>query len=193
MVWATIAAIIATPFVALAILLAVVASGLAHLGPTPRKHLNPVPIAASACPYVVLMHTAANNFQIAEPIIGMAVDEHGKLLSWPQTRARLAPTLAALEYSIQASEPHFPPQVQQQLTIAAEAAREGRAQLAVAHDGTDLSNRTTPILARGQLAFGYASDLVGQRCGVPLGADDNTFLYPFRTITTIGSSSGSRP
>src|SRR5712692_315322 len=49
-------------------LVTLVANDLSHIGQAkPRKHLKPIPIAASACPYVRLMHTAANNFQIAQP------------------------------------------------------------------------------------------------------------------------------
>src|SRR5712692_6735558 len=71
-------------------LVTLVANDLSHIGQAkPRKHLKPIPIAASACPYVRLMHTAANNFQIAQPLLGVAFDEHGHVLPWPETRARL--------------------------------------------------------------------------------------------------------
>ena len=35
-----------------------------------------------------------------------------------------------------------------------------------------LEGSTSGELDRGKLAFGYAGDLVGRRCAVPLGADD---------------------
>ena len=163
---------------------AVVATVLPHIGQAkPRKHLEPIPIAASTCPYVRLMHTAANNFQIAQPLLGVAFDEHGQVLPWPETRARLDSALTSLEASIQASEPQFPRQIQHELSITLRAVREGRVQLAAANDGADLITDTRPVREMGKRAFGYASDLVGKQCGVMLGADESTLLYPFTTTT----------
>jgi hypothetical protein len=156
------------------IAVAVLLVGTPSFGPTSRSHRKPIVIAASACPYVALMHTAANNFQAAEPAFGFALDEHGNQLTWPQTRSRLDKSLKALAYAIQASAPHFPPEVQSQLGVAADAVREGRQQLAVATDGKDLSIRTSSVLNLGKEAFGWASDLVGDQCSVPLGADNIT-------------------
>ncbi len=149
-----------------------------------RKHLQPIPIAASACPYVRLMHTAADNFQRAEPVLGTALDEHGNALPWPQTQARLKTTLESFDTTIQISESHFPPPIQRQLETTLREVRAGRVQVAVARDGSDVWTRTEPMLERGKLAFGYASDLVGKQCGVMLGADDSTWLFPFNTTTT---------
>ena len=170
-----------------AILVVLAANALSHMFEVKeRKHLDPIPIAASACPYVVAMHEAANNFQIAAPIGGFAFDAHERLLTWPETRARLAPALEALELSIVVSKPHFPDRVQHQLALALRETRNGRAQLPLANDGSDFFHRTESHLERGKLAFGYASDLVGERCGVSLGADSSTMLYPFMTTTSAG-------
>src|SRR6478736_3477273 len=88
-VWGVAAIAIVAPL-AVAILLATIASGLGNLfsfeGPE-RKHLDPIPIAASACPYVVLMHQAANNFQASVPLPGLALDARGRPVSWPHARA----------------------------------------------------------------------------------------------------------
>jgi hypothetical protein len=171
------------------IYVAVVANVFSHIGPAkPRRYLKPIPIAASACPYVRLMHAAADNFQVAQPVLGVAFDEHARVLPWPDTRARLDAALKSLEAAIQASEPQFPPQIQDQLSVTLSAVREGRVQLAVANDGADLVIATGSVREKGKLAFGYASDLVGKKCGVMLGADDSTVLYPF--TTTTGPRSG---
>jgi hypothetical protein len=169
----TIPAVVLGIFVA-GITVAVLLFEAPSFGPASRTHLKPTVIAASACPYVALMHTAANNFQAAEPAFGFALDEHGNQLTWPQTRSRLDRSLKALAYSIRASTPHFPPEVQSQLVVAADAVREGRQQLAVATDGKDLSIRTSSVLNLGKEAFGSASDLVGDQCSVRLGADNIT-------------------
>ncbi len=174
------------PF-AVVIVLATFANALGHLfdfGPEERKHLDPIPIAASSCPYVVLMHEAANNFQASVPLGGMlGYDARGRPRTWPQARARLATTLAALEVSIAGSRPHLPAPVRRQLVVALREIRSGRAQLPLARDGDDFWQRTQDELDRGKLAFGYASDLVGRRCEVTLGADDASMPYPFGTAT----------
>src|SRR3981189_534100 len=100
--------VMALAIFAAGIAVAVLLFGTLSVGPASRTHLKPIAIAASACPYVALMHAAANNFQAAEPAFGFALDEHGNQLTWPQTRSRLDRTLKALGYSIQASTPHFP-------------------------------------------------------------------------------------
>jgi hypothetical protein len=175
------------PF-AVVIMLATLGSALSRafdFGLPERKHLDPIPIAASACPYVVLMHQAANNFQASVPALGiLGYDSRGRPLTWPQARARLTTTLDALEVSITGSRPHLPAPVRRQLVVALREIRSGRAQLPLASDGPDFWSRTQDELDRGKLAFGYASDLVGDRCGVPLGADDASMPYPFGTATS---------
>jgi hypothetical protein len=172
---------------AVVIVLATFASALGNLfdfNLPERKHLDPIPIAASACPYVVLMHEAANNFQASVPPLGMpGYDARGRPLTWPQVRARLTTTLDALEVSIAGSRPHLPAPVRRQLVVALREVRSGRAQLPLARDGSDFWDRTRDELDRGKLAFGYASDLVGHGCAVPLGADDSSMPYPFGTAT----------
>ena len=171
--------------VTIVVFFVLLANGLSHLGPKERKHLKPIPIAAAACPYVVAMHKAANRFQIVAPFGGIAFDAHEKLLTWPQIHARLEPALATLELSIVVSRPHFPTPVQHQLALALRDVRKGRVQLALARDGNDLDQRTSTLFAHGQKAFGYASDLVGDQCGVRLSADSSTQLYPFMTTSSV--------
>jgi hypothetical protein len=167
------------------LLLVLVGHALSHLDVAhARNHLKPVPIAPSACPYVALMHTTANNFQIAEPVLGFAFDQYGNALSWEQTRIRLDAALKSLEATIQASEQHFPVPIQQQLDLTLGAVREGAAQLPLARDRVDLMNRMAPIGEKGRQASGRASDLIGKQCGTTLGADNSTFLYPFGATTT---------
>jgi hypothetical protein len=179
------------PF-AVVIVLATFASALSHafdFGGEERKHLDPIPIAAGACPYVVLMHQAANNFQASVPPLGiLGYDARGHPLTWPQARARLTAALDALEVSIVGSRPHLPAPVRRQLVVAVREIRSGRAQLPLASDARDFWDRTKDELDRGKLAFGYASDLVGHRCGVTLGADDASMPFPFGTKTSFGTT-----
>jgi hypothetical protein len=172
--------------VILAIAANVLANGLFDLRvPPPRKHLKPIPIAASACPYVSLMHAAANNFQSAEPsIFGVELNTDEQPVPWPQERVHLNTTLSALETSIVIGIAHFPAPIRQQLAVTLAAVREGRVLVARSHNGQDLPSSGQPPFDTGQLAFGYASDLVGTQCGVTLGADSNITLYPVVSTTT---------
>jgi hypothetical protein len=149
-----------------------------------RKHLDPIPIAAQACPYVKLMHEAANRFQIAYPILGMSLDSHQHQLTWSQTRQRLGRATDVLDVAIAAGTPHFPKRVRDFLEVARVDVVAGRRQLAVATNAQDFSTRTTSQLHDGRTAFGFAGDLIGHRCGVELRADDGTMLYPFMTSTS---------
>lgn len=141
------------------------------LQPKGREHLQPIPIDIAACPYVAVMHEAANQFQVAYPPLVIAYDANGNELSWPDTKARLAPAAAFLEDSITASIPHFPPKVQWYLTMVRDDLRGGREQLAAATDGYDFFSRTYKAYADGKLAFGYAGDLIGHQCPSQLGAN----------------------
>ena len=157
-----------------------------------RRHLQSIPIDVAACPYVTEMHEAANQFQIAYPTLGTAFDADQRPLTWPETQMRLGQAAAVLEDSITASLDQFPPQVVSHLAIARDALREGRAQLVLARDGMDFSTRTSGLMEHGQLAFGYAGDLIGRQCPVPLRADTETMLYPFSTSTVPESSTTTR-
>jgi hypothetical protein len=148
-----------------------------------RDHLEPIPIDVAACPYVTAMHDAANQFQIAYPTLGTAYDANQQPLTWQETQVRLDRASAVLEYTIAASVERFPTQVQRYLMSARDALTEGRAQLSVASSGSDFATRTSHLLQEGQLAFGYAGDLIGSQCPVPLRADSDTMLYPFLTST----------
>lgn len=161
--------VIATPVILIAMALSQFSESLSHIGE--RKHLQPIPISASACPYVALMHAAANYYQGNVPVFGFAFDERGGTVPWSQERPHLDETLRLLKGSIVASREHFPDRIRAQLAVTVGAIDEGRAQLAQATDGFDVMNRSRPALERGQRAFGFASDLVGHQCRVGLGAD----------------------
>jgi len=181
----------ATALVVLAaMVLAGIGDSLSHVGE--RRHLKPIPIASGACPYVALMHDAANDFQAHEPpIFGVFIDDDGRPLPITEERTIVDPPLARLEFAIAVSRPHFPAAVRTQLAIAQNAAHEGRAELAQAKDSTALMSSTTQSLSTGQQAFGYASDLVGTQCGHGLGADSGvgSAVFPATSSTTIASRS----
>ncbi len=167
-------AVAMVPVVLVAIFVALAVSSFSHIGE--RKHLKPIPVAAGACPFVKAMHEEATQLQAAQPFFGVGFDAHGGMLSWRQTRARLARAGARLEFSIAGGLPQFPPEVQHYLAEVRDKVHAGRAQLRAARDAPDLIRRTSSLWADGQAAFGFAGDLIGRQCGVQLGADDETTL-----------------
>jgi hypothetical protein len=145
------------------------ARSFGHIGE--RDHLKPIPVAESACPYVVAMHNAANDFQSATPIFGLAPDAHGIMRPWPQARPALSHAADVLDVTIAAGIPHVPPQVQTYLTRVRVDIDGGRRQAALAATPDAFLARVEPLLENGKTAFGFAGDLVGHACSVDLGAD----------------------
>jgi hypothetical protein len=149
-----------------------------------RKHLAPMLISARACPSVESIHQAANDLQIAYPVIGSSYDAKQRPLTWPQTRERLRRAANRFEFAIVAGTTQFPVRVQRYLAAARDDVVVGRRHLIEAHDAPDFFNRTRSLFEHGQRSLGYAGDLVGRRCRVELQADPDTFLYPLLTTTT---------
>ena len=135
-----------------------------------RTHLQPITIDPASCSYVEDMHRAAKQFQHAYPVFGIAYDSDHRVLTWTEIQLRLAAAADVLDYSITASVDQFPTQVQWYLTAARDDLRIGRTQLPALRDGYDFVMRTSDLYADGKQAFGYASDLIGNQCAVPLGA-----------------------
>jgi len=179
-----------TLMVAAATVLVGLGDSFSHVGE--RRHLKPIPIASGACPYVALMHDAANDFQAHEPVFGLMLDTNGRPVPIAKERTIVGPPLARLEFAIAVSRPHFPAAVRTQLAITQNAAHQGRAELANATDPVALMNGTTSLLSTGQQAFGYASDLVGTQCGHGLGADSNVGPYFGAGATPSSTTIASR-
>jgi hypothetical protein len=152
-------------------------SGLGNIDP-PRKHLKEIPIAASACPYVRVLHEIANDVQRNEPVPALLGDNSQTLLAWPTPsgarKDRFNGALVALDLGITVSNTHFPPAVQRYLSTTQHADRQGRAQIAHVYYGLLPEQPASGLLGTGEESFGYASDLVGTQCGVRLQADNST-------------------
>jgi hypothetical protein len=143
-----------------------------NLGVEPRKHLKPIPVSRTVCPYVQLMHAAANAFQAVSPARNLAPYLQGKPAQWPKVRADIAHRLDVLDHAVEVGRTAaFPRPIERRLAATAAGVRAGEVQLVRAHDAFDLLNRTSAVLSNGQVSFGEASDLVGNACGVQLAAD----------------------
>jgi hypothetical protein len=136
-----------------------------------RDHLTPIPIAKSACPYVVAMHDAANEFQNEVGSFDLAVLLYPPARPWPQSRPALRHAADVLDVTIAAGIPHVPPPVRTYLTRVRIAIDEGRRAAAVAATPNAFVARVEPLIAKGRREFGYAGDLIGHACSVDLGAD----------------------
>ena len=109
---------------------------------------------------------------LAAPLAPLAGNSAGNIhaVPWPTTRTALRNTADTFELAIAVSEPHLPAPVRNQLYLVVASLRHGLVQLNVAHDDQDLIGRTYMLFSTGQQAFGYAGDLIGTQCAVPLGA-----------------------
>jgi hypothetical protein len=115
------------------------------------------------------MHEAAGDFEKAMPFLGMGFDKHGKLMPWWRTKARLLRATDRLDFAVVASTPRFPPRVQRYLVKVHKDLTLGRPKLVNLRNGARLSDRAQNLIDDGDTAFGFAGDLVGKQCRVPLG------------------------
>jgi hypothetical protein len=155
------------------VVVALVAISRIDLGIHGRDHLDPIPIAKEACPYVIVMHAAATEFQRVYPFPTHTVHTTE---GWSEQRGRLAAASGSLEQAIKIGSPHFPKPVRARLTTTVRALRRGDRELLVASSGDDLVGRTLQLYADGVSSYGEASDLVGGQCGTWLRADGPPLL-----------------
>ena len=134
-----------------------------------RPRLEPIPVSPKVCPYVRVMHAAANDFQRVSPInvLGATTPDAA---SWPARQTRLKESLDGLELGIVVSRPYFPARIRERLGVVLASIRSGRPQVDRAGSDVDLIVRAADQFQRGQYAFGDASDLVGDACAVHLAA-----------------------
>jgi hypothetical protein len=133
-----------------------------------RQHLQSIPIDRAACPSVRGIHAAAGDLQASLPFFGSVFDEHGKLMPWGTAQTRIRRSGLALEREIEMGLPTFPWRVRSYLLQVLDGLKAGRVYLEEATDPSDFSRRTERVYTDGKEALGYAGDLVGNQCGVPL-------------------------
>jgi hypothetical protein len=156
-----------------------------------RPRLNPITIAATACPQVRIIHLTADGFQLALGSAESGTDQHGQPMSWPVARNQLDTAMQRLDTAITNGAPHFPEAIRTYLTTTQLDLRAGRTQLGVSRDAQDMTSRTQTLLDEGKTAYGNASDLVGQQCDVPLRADTSTGWFTTTTTPTTPTSPGT--
>lgn len=134
-----------------------------------RRHLEPVPIdRAAACPHVESVHAEAQRFvdvfsDGSWPGVGLLTAD-----DWTVRQLELDQAMARLDFAVAAALPTLPAQVQIELAAVRQLLAEGRLRLAATTAGGDLIGPATRLYSEGQQHLGWAGDLVGAQCAVPL-------------------------
>jgi hypothetical protein len=135
-------------------------SGL--FGP-PQGALKPIPIPASACPFLRVVSATANDANHWD--VGLNADD---LKSWQAFGTQLAPTLASLETSLVVAIPHVPSPVASQLSATLRQVVIGRPKLLSTRSFSDYVQQTNGAVSTGYYHLARASELVGNACGFKL-------------------------
>jgi hypothetical protein len=160
-----------------------------QVGTNERRHLDEIPIdRADACGKVESIHEALGSFtdSYAAARFGISPEDWKALRTgsasghspeasatppraWPTVEADVDGAAQRLDLVIADAIPHFPRRLAKELSIVRESIADGRRQLADVDDAQELDSLTGRAFDRGQLHTGYAGDLVGDQCSVPLG------------------------
>ncbi len=169
--------------------IALVVWGLAGTGPfdiavgNDRPRLDPIPIPETACPIVEVIHREADHFQQTYTnarFATLVVEDTDA--PWPDQKQELDDAARSLDLAIALGAPAFPPRITKHLNLVRQALHDGRTLLATTTRPARLI-RVDDVFRDGQEQFGYASDLIGRQCPVPLRANSYT-LVPASTTTT---------
>jgi hypothetical protein len=128
-----------------------------------RKRLEPIPIAASSCPYLRQVHDAAE--PAGKTYLDALVSHRTDPRAWPIEAAQHAQQLAVLELTLSAAIPHVPPRVATELERVKTNVAAGREALGAAGSESDYVSRSSGQVFDGVDALANASDLVGDACG----------------------------
>jgi hypothetical protein len=122
--------------------------------------VKPIPIPATACPYLRVVHVAAS----AAGVDWFTALGYGAAKQWQPFARQLEPKLTVLESSLVASIPHVPHPVARDFEDTAH-------QIVIGHSPTasrnvnDYLNRTNSAVITGWSALNHASELIGNACG----------------------------
>jgi hypothetical protein len=158
-----------------------------------RRHLSEIAVSPAACPSVESIHSAANQLQLVYTSASAGFDVHLGTSPWPELQSELEQAAGSLDSTIERGLPVFPRPLRHQLSAVRVALAVGRRRLATVTVQQQLDNTTGGLFASGQEHFGYASDLVGNQCSVPLQADDDSTFLALVTRTTASPPTDQLP
>jgi hypothetical protein len=127
-----------------------------------RKHLAPIPVPSTACPYLAPVREQANALN------DLWWHEIGGSLGSRPFLPELELRLVALQQSAASAAPRLPAPIATRLRAMSLYIQAGRPELARARTATDLIADAKFELFDGLHTLADASDLVGSACGAPL-------------------------
>ncbi len=137
------------------------------------KHFTPIPVAATACPYLREVHDKAE--AAGRAFLNVLRGQTGE---WRTEAAQHAQLLAAFELTLRAVIPHVPPPVATELKTVRMKVAAGRIEVAAAPSAGEYMRLSTAQAFEGTIALGNASDLVGNACGFKLSPDVSSSPTP---------------
>ena len=159
----TIVGLVVALVIAIVVAVGIAMSSVKPLGDLgTRPPVKPIPISATACPYLRSVSATAS---AANYSAGLAASD-GK--SWRAFAHRTAPALASFERSLQLAMPHVPRPVAAQLRVTLRQVVIGRPALMRSRSSADYLDRTNGAQLIGFSALADASSLVGNACGLTL-------------------------
>lgn len=123
-----------------------------------RTVLKPVPVPASACPYLRRVHDTAGSAGQAQWQVDSLTDFH----------AQLGPNLVAFESALRAALPRVPVKVATSLREVLVHVSVGVRQLDTSRSAAEYETASSGDVLAGLDALNDASDLVGNACGFRL-------------------------
>jgi hypothetical protein len=145
---------------------------VASVGDIGSKHLKPIPVPASACPYLHEVHDKADvAARTYWDVLTGQTDPRG----WRTKAAQHAQQLAAFELTLLAAVPHVPAAIATELKTVRVKVAAGREEVAAARSASEYVRRSSGQAFDGTVALGNASDLVGNACGFTLSPSSYAF------------------
>ena len=122
--------------------------------------VKPIPIPATACPYLRVVHVAASSAGVD----WFTALGYNTAKQWQPFALQLEPKLTVLETSLVASIPHVPRPVARDFEDTAHQIVIGRAPTA-SRNVNEYLKGTNGAVITGWSALNHASDLIGNACG----------------------------
>jgi hypothetical protein len=123
--------------------------------------VKPIPIPAAACPYLLVLHVAADSAGVG----WVKALDYNTTRQWRPFAVQLAPKLAVLETALLVASVHVPRPVASDFTDALHQVAIGRPPLAASPDvGTYLAQTNNAVI-NGWSDLNSASALIGNACG----------------------------
>jgi hypothetical protein len=123
--------------------------------------VKPIPIPAAACPYLLVLHVAADSAGVG----WVKALDYDTTKQWRPFAVQLAPKLGVLETALLVASVHVPRPVAADFTDALHQVVIGRPPLAASSDVDAYLAATNSAVMQGWSDLSNASGLIGNACG----------------------------